>query len=552
MIPQYKYSFFLKGWIPNYLLNSCVDLNFKRYHDTTLLLIILMMVLLTHHSYSQPFAAGKSKFLGNVYSNNVPSADWDTYWNQVTPENAGKWQWFESTRGVYSYGGVDNVSSYAKQRGIPWKFHTLVWGQAYPDWIVSANLDTIAKAIEERTKFVGQRYPDMESVDVVNEPLSSFVASASWPYANKVKDALGGSGTTGWDFVIKPFEWARKYCDQKVKLILNEYNLLNNDGRTTTFLQIVDSLKKRKLIDAIGIQAHRFEIEVAAVSSMKNNLDRLAATGLPIYISEFDLGNISNAGTPNDSVQLALYKQRFPFIWNHPAVRGITIWGYIEGAVWQTSTFLRRGSGVERPALQWLRSYIVPPPVPSLISPSASKMGVPRNTRFVWNSTETATQYGIQIAYDSLFSSVVLDLTVTDTLMNCFPLDSNKKFYWHVNAANSRDTSDYSVISSFTTGNQITAVKECEGISTEFRLAQNYPNPFNPTTIIRFEIPHNSYASIKIFNSLGQLVVTLIDNVIASGEHSVEWNALNVPSGIYFYRLQTEKYSETKKLLLLK
>jgi Secretion system C-terminal sorting domain len=146
----------------------------------------------------------------------------------------------------------------------------------------------------------------------------------------------------------------------------------------------------------------------------------------------------------------------------------------------------------------------------------------------------------------------VLDLTVTDTLLNCFPLDSNKKFYWRVNAANDRDTSDYSVKSSFTTGNQITAVKECEGIPTEFRLAQNYPNPFNPTTIIRFEIPHNSYASIKIFNSLGQLVVTLIDNVIASGEHSVEWNALNIPSGIYFYRLQTDKYSETKKLLLLK
>jgi endo-1,4-beta-xylanase len=520
------------------------------HHMVAITLFLVLLPIM--QVFSQPFADGKSKWLGNVYGNIAPTANWDTYWNQVTPENAGKWQYFEPTRGVYSYGGVDNIYNFAKQRGIPFKYHTLVWGQQYADWINNVPLDTLAKAIEDRIKFIGERYPDMHSVDVVNEPLSSFVASSSNLYANLPKDALGGNGTTGWDYVIKAFQLARKYMNPNVKLILNDYNLLNYDSRTTTFLQIINLLKDRKLIDGIGIQAHRFEIEANSVSSLKNNLDRLAATGLPIYISEFDLGNISNAGTPNDSVQLALYKQRFPLLWENPAVKGITIWGYLQGYVWQTSTYLRLFDGTERPALQWLRSYVVPPLTPKLISPVASVTGIPRNAKLVWHSSETAAVYGIQIATDSLFTSIVLDGSATDTLVKSFPLDSNKKFFWHVNAANDRDTSEYSTTASFTTGNQIAAVKESAEISKGFLLAQNFPNPFNPATQIKYSIPQNSYVSLKVFTLLGIEVATLFEGVRQPGNYEVTFDAGKLASGIYLYRLSSNNFVETKKFILLK
>ncbi len=89
-------------------------------------------------------------------------------------------------------------------------------------------------------------------------------------------------------------------------------------------------------------------------------------------------------------------------------------------------------------------------------------------------------------------------------------------------------------------------------IAVRCALEQNYPNPFNPSTTIRYELPQAVTVSLKIFNALGELVATLVDEHKAAGFYQVQWNALNVPSGIYFYRLHAGEYSETRKLLLIK
>ncbi len=94
-------------------------------------------------------------------------------------------------------------------------------------------------------------------------------------------------------------------------------------------------------------------------------------------------------------------------------------------------------------------------------------------------------------------------------------------------------------------------------VPTELALAQNYPNPFNPTTTIRFELPAPHRVKIAIFNTTGQLVRTLVDGDHIAGVHQVMWDATNehglrVPSGIYYYRMNAENFTETKKLLLLK
>jgi photosystem II stability/assembly factor-like uncharacterized protein len=82
-------------------------------------------------------------------------------------------------------------------------------------------------------------------------------------------------------------------------------------------------------------------------------------------------------------------------------------------------------------------------------------------------------------------------------------------------------------------------------------LAQNFPNPFNATTTIRYELPRASTVSLKIFNVLGQLVETLVNESKGSGSFRVQWNA-SVPSGVYFCRMQAGTFTGTKKLLLLK
>ncbi len=99
----------------------------------------------------------------------------------------------------------------------------------------------------------------------------------------------------------------------------------------------------------------------------------------------------------------------------------------------------------------------------------------------------------------------------------------------------------------------ITAVNnQNNGIPANFRLFQNYPNPFNPTTMIAFDMPKDGYASLKVFNSLGQEVAVLIDGTIKAGSYQKIFNASSLPSGIYFYKFMTDGFSEVRKMSLIK
>ncbi|MCX6142191.1 MAG: T9SS type A sorting domain-containing protein, partial [Ignavibacteriales bacterium] len=98
----------------------------------------------------------------------------------------------------------------------------------------------------------------------------------------------------------------------------------------------------------------------------------------------------------------------------------------------------------------------------------------------------------------------------------------------------------------------ISAVDPGESTPKRFALYQNYPNPFNPTTTIRYDLPSDSFVVIRIFNALGQCVDKVVDARLSAGQHSVNWNASHIPSGIYFYRLEANNRLETKKMLVLK
>jgi len=85
-----------------------------------------------------------------------------------------------------------------------------------------------------------------------------------------------------------------------------------------------------------------------------------------------------------------------------------------------------------------------------------------------------------------------------------------------------------------------------------YRLEQNYPNPFNPSTVIRFQISAREFVTLKVYDLLGREIVTLINTEKPAGNYNVEFNAQNLTSGVYIYRLRAGRFSDTKKLLLLK
>ena len=89
-------------------------------------------------------------------------------------------------------------------------------------------------------------------------------------------------------------------------------------------------------------------------------------------------------------------------------------------------------------------------------------------------------------------------------------------------------------------------------IPTKYALMQNYPNPFNPTTKIRFDLPKSTHAKLIIYDILGREVTTLVNEKLNVGSYEVSWSAGSYPSGVYYYRLETNDYSSVKKMLMIK
>ncbi|MCB0646667.1 MAG: endo-1,4-beta-xylanase [Saprospiraceae bacterium] len=296
----------------------------------------------------RPIAEGKGKFLGNVYSSS--QIRWfENYWNQVTPENAGKWGAAEPQRDVMNWTDLDAAYKLAKDNGFPFKLHVLIWGSQQPSWMENLPANEQYAEIVEWYQAVADRYPDIDIIEVVNEPLHAAPFGAG---KGNYGNALGGNGSTGWDWIIESFKLAREKFP-KSHLMINDYSIVNNDASTTQYLQIINLLKARNLIDGVGVQAHAFSTRGSS-TQMKNNLDRLAATGLPLYATELDIDG------PTDQIQLSEYQRIFPIFWEHPAVKGITLWGWRTG-LWRTNEkayIMGEDGTTERPALVWLREYI--------------------------------------------------------------------------------------------------------------------------------------------------------------------------------------------------
>jgi hypothetical protein len=102
-------------------------------------------------------------------------------------------------------------------------------------------------------------------------------------------------------------------------------------------------------------------------------------------------------------------------------------------------------------------------------------------------------------------------------------------------------------------GQNLTAISgNSNEIPVKYALKQNYPNPFNPVTTIEFDIPNSGYTRLTVYNSLGQLVATLLDEELAAGSHSIQFNAVDLPSGFYVYKLESKEFVDTKKMTLVK
>jgi endo-1,4-beta-xylanase len=284
------------------------------------------------------------RFVGNIDGAGSIREDFATQWDQFTPENAGKWASVQATaQGTFNWTSLDAMYKYAEDHNIVFKEHCFVWGAAQPAW--QGNLDTTTgpAAVKNWMKAFCDRYPKTRLIDVVNEPPPHTTP----PYVN----AIGGGSRTTWDWIANSFKWAREACPNAI-LILNDYDNAEYASDVQNTIDIVNAIKALGApIDAIGCQAH--DASKVPASTLKANIDKIASsTGLPVYITEYDIG------ISDDDLQKQKYEEDFTMFWDNPNVKGVTVWGYIVGRTWRTSTGIMQSDGTMRPAMSWLMDFL--------------------------------------------------------------------------------------------------------------------------------------------------------------------------------------------------
>ncbi|MBN8586251.1 MAG: T9SS type A sorting domain-containing protein [Ignavibacteria bacterium] len=201
---------------------------------------------------------------------------------------------------------------------------------------------------------------------------------------------------------------------------------------------------------------------------------------------------------------------------------------------------------------------VISPPVaaPTLLAPPNGAVNQPLNLTLDWNDVFGTTGYKVLLSTDSLFNTTLLDTTITASQMvvRSGLLSGSSVYHWRVRGFNVGGFGPWSVTWKFTT--QIIGIEPISGIvPSAFRLYDNYPNPFNPVTTINFDIPtstENANTKLIIYDLTGRVISELIDEELRPGKYSVKWDASAYASGVYLFRLESGRFSDIKKMVVVK
>ncbi|MBQ7079594.1 MAG: endo-1,4-beta-xylanase [Fibrobacter sp.] len=310
-------------------------------------------------------ADGAAKFVGNITTRGQVRSDFTQLWNQITAENECKWASIEGSRGRYNWSGCDAAFNWAKNNGGHFKFHALVWGSQYPNWLNGLSAAETKKAITAWMDAVKQHYPELEMIDVVNEAIKSggkYHSNYGPQGNNNIIAALGGDNGN-YEFVAEAFRMARERWPKAI-LIYNDYNTVQwqkNEG-----IDLIQKLKKAGApVDAYGLQAHDMMSQgggaggtggggsCLSINTLKSTIEEIwNKTQIPLFISEYDIF------TSNDNVQKQCYQEQISYFMENEHIAGITIWGYIYGATWNDGTSGIIKDNKDRPAMTWLKDYL--------------------------------------------------------------------------------------------------------------------------------------------------------------------------------------------------
>jgi len=252
--------------------------------------------------------------------------------------------------------------------------------------------------------------------------------------------------------------------------------------------------------------------------------------------SEFTNTVIDSSGIVNTMLQVPALDFETVYYWRVRATNSLGDSDYSE--TWSFTT------GTEPLAV---------PPAPQLLSPENGALDIELEVQFSWEASGEADTYKFQLSLFDNFSSLVLEEeNLESASLFVENLEELTKYYWRVRAVNTSGESDWSDVWNFTTMVATSIEDQFSEIPAKLELDQNYPNPFNPSTQINFGLPESGTVKLQVFDLLGRKVMTLIDGTMQAGRQSITFDASNLPSGMYLYRLETSSNVLVRKMMLIK
>ena len=322
-------------------------------------------------------AAARGKFIGAALATGPLSSD-STYrniaateFNQITAENVMKWDTLQPSEGNFNFSGADQIMQFAQQNGQQVHGHVLVWHNQTPGWVQGLPASRMRAVMLEHIARVVGRYannPALKSWDVVNE---IFNEDGTWRRSFWYN-------TLGESFVADAFRAARQ-ADPDAKLCINDYNVEGINAKSTAMYNLVRSLLQQGVpIDCVGLQTH-LALQYGFPYDMQQNMERFAALGLEVRITEVDIRMQMPRTSAKDDQQATYYRNVVNACLNVPRCSGVTIWGFTDRHSWVPDTFPGEGAALiydenynKKPAYYAVHDALAAGQPPQSPSPSPS------------------------------------------------------------------------------------------------------------------------------------------------------------------------------------
>ncbi|TDC10363.1 beta-1 4-xylanase [Nonomuraea longispora] len=261
-----------------------------------------------------------------------------TEFNQITAENVMKWDTTEPSQGQFNFSGADAIVNFATQNNQQVHGHTLVWHSQTPGWVQNLGAGAMRDAMENHIVEVVGRYAGNPAV-------------VSWDVVNEIFDENGGwrssfwYNTLGQSFVADAFRAARE-ADPDARLCINDYNVEGINAKSTAMYNLVRSLREQGVpVDCVGFQGH-LAIQYGFPNDLQQNMERFAALGVQVRITELDIRMQMPRDSSKDATQATYYRNAVNACLAVTACAGVTIWGFTDKYSWVPDTFQGEGAAL--------------------------------------------------------------------------------------------------------------------------------------------------------------------------------------------------------------